>query len=148
VKQRRQDIARAVMAGEGNREIARRVGIRAETVSRIRNQPETKLLMSQLLQAHREQVIRMVGKSLTVIEDAFAAKRMSCSKRGEAIDLGTDHFARLAASKRLQELLATAREGDQQAAGATMTWEAFLAFGQCIKSMAEKAQDDESKSGR
>ncbi len=94
----------------------------------------TKLLMSELLQSHHQQVTRLVGKSLAAIEDAFDAQRVGCSKAGEAVGLGKDHFARLAASKRLVEMMQAARE-DTPAGSApcTITWEAFLALQQTLQ---------------
>lgn len=113
--------------GKSGVEIAEKTGLHPVTVSRIANAPATKLLMSELLKGHESKLKRLVGKSLGAIDDAFDARRQGCTKDGSVVEMGADHFARLAASKRLIEMVQAARE-DTPAAGSapgTITWEAF-----------------------
>jgi hypothetical protein len=125
-KRRRQKVAAGLLAGKTVTELAKEEGLTRSHLSREANQPETRLLMAELLGSHKEQVLRLVGKSLDVIESAFDAGKMGATKEGIILDFGADHFARLTAAKRFVEMITAVKAEDRSEAPGTITWEAFL----------------------
>jgi hypothetical protein len=126
LKRRRQKVAAGLLAGKTVTQLAKDEGVTRSHLSREANQPETRLLMAELLGSHKDQVVRLVGMSLDVIESAFDAGKMGATKEGLSFDLGADHFARLTAAKRLVEMITAAKVEDSREAPGTITWEAFL----------------------
>ena len=125
-KRRRQKVAAGLLAGQTVTELAKEEGVTRSHLSREANQPETRLLMAELLDVHKEQLVRLVGMSLDVIESAFDADKTAATKEGLSVDLGADHFARLTAAKRLVEMITAAKAEDSHDVPGTITWEAFL----------------------
>jgi hypothetical protein len=98
--------------------------------------------MAELLEAHRTYVAKLVGKTLTRINQAMDAhateivvsgqKRIT-DKKGRTTDsreyksvlAGVDHYARMTGAKRFIEMIQAAREQTEQRQP-TVTWEAFL----------------------
>lgn len=140
---RRQTLAGALLQGKTVTEVAKSEGLSRSHVSREANAPETRLLMAELLAAHRGKVARLVGKALTRIDlalDAHATEivisdqERSKTKTGhtkekrkyQSILTGVDHYARMTAAKRLVEMIAAARTEAVNSQAGLITWEMFL----------------------
>jgi hypothetical protein len=87
---------------------ARELGISREWASKIDNAPETQQIIASLAQAHAECIYDLFAEALKVIQQAFRARRRALRK-GEVVDLGPDHYARLAAVGRLVQILTAGR---------------------------------------
>jgi hypothetical protein len=126
---RRQKVAAGLVAGKSVTQLARETKISRSHLSREVNATETRLVLQELLAAHHKKVKRLVGRTLTAIDEAFKASKIlpMHDSDGEAVTLdgGADHYARLTAAKRVLELLDAAKPTGQYAPG-TVTWEAFL----------------------
>ena len=105
---RRIQIATSVAAGQSIAATARQLGISREWASRIANAPETQQIVASLVNAQLERLYALFEAGLTVIERAFRARRKVMNK-GEIVDLGPDHYARLAAVGRLVQILTAGR---------------------------------------
>jgi hypothetical protein len=125
-KARRVRVAGALLAGKTVTEVAKREGISREWASKEANSREVRLAMADLLARHKKQIARLVGKSLNVIDKALVADKKVPDKEGHAVNLGSDHFARLTAVKRLVEMVAAAKAGDAMDTSNTITYEMFL----------------------
>jgi hypothetical protein len=106
---RRIHIATAVVAGQSITATARQLGISREWASRIANAPETQQIIASLANAHLERLYDLFDAALTVIERAYRARRRKVLNNGEIIDVGPDHYARLAAFGRLVQILTAGR---------------------------------------
>jgi hypothetical protein len=102
---RRIQIATAVVAGQSITATARQLGISREWASRVANAPETQQIIASLANAHLERLYDLFDAALTVIERAYRARRRKVLNNGEIIDVGPDHYARLAAFGRLVQIL-------------------------------------------
>jgi hypothetical protein len=102
------EIATSVAAGQSITATARQLGISREWASRIANAPETQQIIASLVNTQLERLYDLFDAALTVIEQAFRARRKGISK-GEVIDLGPDHYARLASVGRLVQILTAGR---------------------------------------
>lgn len=112
-------LAAAAIRGEPIAAVARGQRISRSWASRETNAPQTRLLIAELLDAHRAKVKSLVPKALRVIEQAFAA--MDGAR--------ADHRVRLLAAKRVIELaLAGRRPPEPSEQGGTFTWESFERF--------------------
>jgi hypothetical protein len=101
-------IAASVAAGGSIAAAARELGISREWASRITNAPETQQIIASLAQAHLERIYDLFEQALHVIQQAFRA-RCRGLQQGQVIDLGPDHYARLAAVGRLVQILTAGR---------------------------------------
>jgi hypothetical protein len=105
---RRIQIATAVTAGQSIAATARQLGISREWASRMANAPETQQIIASLVNAHLERFYDLFDTGLRAIEGAFRARRKVMNK-GEVVDLGPDHYARLAAVGRLVQIMTAGR---------------------------------------
>jgi hypothetical protein len=101
-------IAAAVVAGRSITATARELNISREWASRQANGPETQQLIVSLLAGELERVHQLFDKALKAIQQALHARRRGLSE-GEVVDLGPDHYARLAAVGRLVQILTAGR---------------------------------------
>jgi hypothetical protein len=126
---RRQKVAAGIVAGKSVTQLAKETKVSRSHLSREVNASETRLVLQELLAAHHKKVRKLVGRTLTAIDEAFKASKIlpMHDSDGEAITLdgGADHYARLTAAKRVLELLEAAKPTGQYAPG-TITWQAFL----------------------
>lgn len=121
---RRQKIAAGVVSGKPIAGIARETGVSRSWASREANSPQTKVLIAELLDEHRDRVRKLVGKALDVIDDAFTAK--------DGKD--KDHRVRLLAAKRIIELATAGRKAAEPEGDAgVFTWESFKLFYQKVR---------------
>lgn len=81
--------------------------------------------MAELLDAHKARIAQLVERSLDVIEGSLVSKRVFVTKDGGVIDGGEDAFARLAAVKRLVEMIQAARS-EQVQERSMVTYEEFV----------------------
>jgi len=72
-KARKQKVAEGIINGKTDSEIAQEVGISRSQVQRIKHQPETYFRLQQLLSPHREQIDRIIQKSLDAVEAGLSA---------------------------------------------------------------------------
>jgi hypothetical protein len=105
---RRIQIAASVVAGQSITSTASQVGISREHASRIANASETQQIIASLVHANLERIYELFEESLKVIRQAFRARRKVVNK-GEVIDLGPDHYARLTAVARLVQMMTAGR---------------------------------------
>jgi hypothetical protein len=66
--------------------------------SREANAPGTRILIAELLEAHREQLNELFSLTLDLIKDAFQTRKIFLV-RGVLLDGGPDHYARIEAAK-------------------------------------------------
>jgi hypothetical protein len=105
---RRLHIAASVVAGRSITATAKELGISREWASRQANAPETRQLIVSLLAGELERVHQLFDEALKAIQQALHARRRGLSE-GEVVDLGPDHYARLAAVGRLVQILTAGR---------------------------------------
>lgn len=127
---RRQKIAAAVVEGKPIAAVARETGVSRSWASREANSDGTKLLISELLDAHRDRVATLVDKALTRIDEALDATDLEGvpqqgKKKGELV-FPPDHRVRLLAAKRIVELSLAGRVREESRQEVTITWEAFV----------------------
>ena len=105
---RRIHIAGAVAAGKSITATACELGISRESASRIANATETQQIIAMLANAHLEHASELFQAALAIIKEGFQARRTVVSK-GQVVDLGPDHYARLAAVTALIRILTAGR---------------------------------------
>jgi hypothetical protein len=89
-------IAAAVISGIRIAHVARQIGVSRSWASREAHSPGVRNILAQLLEQHKERIERLFDQSLTVIEEAFGARRVYV-RRGQIVESGPDHYARLRA---------------------------------------------------
>ncbi len=105
---RRIHIAGAVAAGKSITSTAREFGISRESASRIANATETQQIIAMLANAHLEHASELFQAALAIIKEGFQARRTVVHK-GQVVDAGPDHYARLAAVAALVRILTAGR---------------------------------------
>jgi hypothetical protein len=105
---RRLQIAASVVAGRSITETAKEPGISREWASLQANAPATQQIIVSLIGEQLEHVHQLFDEALKAIQRALRARRRGLSE-GEVIDLGPDHYARLAAVGRLVQILTAGR---------------------------------------
>ncbi|MGA9767932.1 MAG: hypothetical protein WBV94_02760 [Blastocatellia bacterium] len=96
-KARKKAVAEGIALGKNDSEIARDVGISRSQVQRIKSEPETQVRIQQLLQPHKEQLERILQKSLDTIESGLDASLLNMIGMPLTLPDGTvmaDHKAR------------------------------------------------------
>jgi hypothetical protein len=109
VKARRVAVAGAIAAGRPLTETARALDVSRRTVHRDAASSEVRQLLASLVSDASERIQSLFAGALDVIEDAYAARRFAITRDGCEVDLGADHYARLAAAKRFIELATAGR---------------------------------------
>ncbi len=105
---RRGRIATAKLAGRPTAAIARAEKLDRGTVAKDLASDECQQIVFALVERSRAQIERLFVQGLEAIEDALIATRTAVTQ-GAVVDLGPDHFARLAATKRLLEVISLGR---------------------------------------
>ena len=125
-------MAAAVVAGNTVTEIAQEEGVSRQHASQEVHAPETQHYILHLMEQHYAHVEKCFARALTCIEEALDARRIQILKDGTQIDAGPDHYARLAAAKRLLEYLLAGRPVPQakpeEETKRKPTWEDFMAM--------------------
>jgi len=103
-------IAGALLAGLTVAAVARQLGVSRSWASREANAPGTRVLIAELLEAHREQLNELFSLTLDLIEAAFQARKIFLVG-GVLVDGGPDHYARLEAARLFIRLISSRREG-------------------------------------
>jgi hypothetical protein len=88
--------------------VARQLGVSRPWASREANAAGTRCLIAELLEPHREQLNELFRLTLDLIKDAFQARKIFVV-RGELLDAGPDHYARLEAAKLVLRLISSRR---------------------------------------
>ena len=98
-------IAAAVISGIRIAHIARQLGVSRSWASREAHSPGVRNILAQLIEERKEEIERLFDHSLTAIEEAFGARPVYV-RRGQIVDGGPDHYARLRAVAAFTKLLA------------------------------------------
>jgi hypothetical protein len=91
---KRHIIADALISGSKIAHIARQIGVSRSWASREAHSPGVRNILARLLEERREEIERLFDQSLTAIEEALQARRVYV-RRGQIVDRGPDHCARL-----------------------------------------------------
>jgi hypothetical protein len=95
-------------------EIAEAEGIGRTLASREANSPECRQLLAEFVSNEHDEMRALFYRSLRIIEHALSARREYMTKEGQIIYGGTDHYARLAATKHLRDFLSAGRPAPKQ----------------------------------
>lgn len=98
-------IAGALASGASITDIAATEGISRVIASREANSPNCRQLIATFVDEERELMFGLCYRETRVIEDALEAMREYTTKDGTVFGGGPDHYARLAATKHLRDLL-------------------------------------------
>src|SRR5215204_4862556 len=98
-------IAGALASGASITDIAATEGISRVIASREANSSKCRQLIATFVDEERELMFGLCYRATRVIEDALQAMREYTTKDGKVFGGGPDHYARLAATKHLRDLL-------------------------------------------
>jgi hypothetical protein len=141
----------SVEAGRRIAAAAGELGISCEWASKIAHAPETQQIVAMLVQAQAERVWDLFEESLNAIARALRARRRGLWK-GEVVDLGPDHYARLAAVARLVHIPTAGRALPQPAQRKeerrTISMEELEALIEQSRKAGERGEGHEADAGR
>jgi hypothetical protein len=106
---RRLNIVSGLVQGKSMATIAREEGVSRQTIWKQAESNDVRQILVAAVNNEWETIGRVFDRVLRVIEEAFEARVMRTSKDGAAIDLGPDHYARLAAVGTFMKLLTAGR---------------------------------------
>jgi len=106
--ERRTRILKAKLAGTPTAAIARAEGLRRETIRAALESDDCQQIILALVRQNVSEIDRLFHRAMVAINQAFDANKIAMYLGGE-VDLGPDHYARLAAAKRYLELVALGR---------------------------------------
>src|SRR5215213_7772641 len=98
-------IAGALASGASITDIAAKEGISRVIASREANSSNCRQLIATFVDEERALMFGLCYRATRVIEEALEAKREYTTKDGKVFGGGPDHYARLAATKHLRDLL-------------------------------------------
>lgn len=98
----------AKLKGRTNVQIAAAEHLTAEWVARELGSDESKQIIAGLVKTDLDRIARLYDQVLVAIELAFKADKMAVAGK-ERMNLGPDHYARLAAAKRYLEVISLGR---------------------------------------
>jgi hypothetical protein len=110
-------IAEAILNGTRIATIARRFGVSRSWTSREANAPETRVMLTALVEKRADHIQHLIVHALEVINHAFGATKVIRRSRHEVIVV-PDHRIRLEAVHLFLKLLATGSFESQYRAGA------------------------------
>lgn len=87
----------ALFEGKSLAAIAREEGVSRHTIAKQAKSDDVRQIVVAVVNDELERICQVFARMLRVIEEAFAARVIRADRRGGAIDLGPDHYARLAA---------------------------------------------------
>lgn len=96
------------LAGKSVSAIARDEGISRAWAGKELDAPESRQIISSLVDQSLDRITILYNKALGVIDDALGAMA-TVNFQGVPVELGPDHYARLTAAKRLLELVTAGR---------------------------------------
>lgn len=102
---KRRVVAKGIVAGKSTAAIAREAKTGKRHVERLATEPETQLLITDLMKPHRKKLEGLLKKSVEAVEAALKANRTDMA----------DHRARMYGVRRTKDLLEMAegkRDGD------------------------------------
>lgn len=112
--------AAAAAQGKSTTAIAEELGVSRSQAWRILKAEEVQQILVLLVNDRYDAINLLFGKALTVIEEALGAERpWVVTAKGEVIEGGPDHFARLTAVARLIKLLTAGRATPKPPEGAS-----------------------------
>jgi hypothetical protein len=98
----------AKLAGKSTAAIARAERLSRQWARREMASDDCRQIIVELVDADVERIAKLFSLALDTIEDAFGAVQLA-QFQGCPVELGPDHWCRLAAAKRLLELVAAGR---------------------------------------
>jgi hypothetical protein len=99
-----------LVGGKKIAQVARQEQLSRQWTSREAHQPQTEVLIAELLDRHGDRIEKLVERSIKVIEEAFEAEKVAVTKEGDILELGPDHYARLQSVRRLITLALAGRK--------------------------------------
>ena len=113
-------VAKGVAAGKSATAIAKDAGCKRRNVERLKQEPETQLLITEMMRPHRQQLEKLVDSALKAV--AAGLRATTARKR-------PDHEIRLRSVGRVKQLLELAQgervEKPTETTG-LVTWEEFV----------------------
>jgi len=106
---RRLKIASGLVHGKSMAEIAREAGVSRQTIWKQAGSADVGQIIVAAVNGEIERLTRMFDRVLSVIEEAFEAQVIRAGRNGELINVGPDHYARLAAGEKFIKLLTAGR---------------------------------------
>src|SRR5919197_542490 len=100
-------VAAAVLTGTPLAAVARQEGVSRQAVHR--DLPQARQIISDLVDSNISDISVLFSLIVRVIREAADARRAEKLSDGTLVDLGPDHYARLAAAKRYIELVTAGR---------------------------------------
>jgi hypothetical protein len=116
---KRRAVAKGVAEGKSATAIAKEAGCKRRHVERLKQEPETQLLITEMLRPHRRKLEKLVEGALAVVGAGLKAK----------VGTRVDHEIRLRSVGRVKQLLELAQGGqvEKPSEGAGLvTWEEFV----------------------
>jgi hypothetical protein len=116
---KRRTVAKGIVAGKSTAQIAKDAACNTRHVERLAAEPETQLLITDLMKPHRAKLECLVEKAIAAVDSALVAKRTDKA----------DHMARLRAVGRTRDLVTMAAgkpHEETDAGGGLVTWEEFV----------------------
>lgn len=130
---KRRVVAAGTIAGKDTKAIAKAAGCTERHVLRLAREVETKFIVANALAPYREQLRKMAGKAVRVVDRAFLARKTDKA----------DRMTQLRAVERFGDLLELA-SGDTRNVGRDadagrhlVTWEEFVLIGRQRKEVVE-----------
>ncbi len=102
-------IAAGILAGEALAAIARQEGVARQTIWKQVKSEEVQQIVISIVNGEIEELRRIFSKMLHALGAAFEARVIRIGKDGKPVDLGPDHYVRLAAAERLLQVLTAGR---------------------------------------
>ena len=105
---RRLKIAAGVMEGKSLAQIGREEGVSRQTISKQLASTDARQIIVAVTNRELDRISALFDRMLQAIGEGLEARRVHV-KDGAVVDLGPDHYARLAAVARLMQLLTAGR---------------------------------------
>jgi hypothetical protein len=106
---RRLRIAAGTIQGKSLAAIAREEGVSRQTIWKQAASDDVRQIVVAAVNSELERIGRLFDQGLRVIEEAYQARVIRIGRDGKPIDLGPDHYARLAAFGQLIKVMTAGR---------------------------------------
>jgi predicted DNA-binding protein (UPF0251 family) len=106
---RRRKIASGIIEGKSLAAIAREEGVSRQTIWKQMRSEEVQQIVIAAANSQRDELCELFLRALEVIREAFDARLVRVGKDGAPVDLGPDHYARLAAVGALLKVMTAGR---------------------------------------
>jgi hypothetical protein len=106
---RRCRIAAGTIQGKSLAAIAREEGVSRQTIWKQAASEDVRQIVVAAVNGELERIGKLSDQGLRVIEEAYQARVIRVGRDGKPIDLGPDHYARLAAFGQLIKVMTAGR---------------------------------------